>query len=176
MPRYLNKAMIIGNLGQDPEQRVLPSGDTFTTFSVATTRRWTSQQTNETREQTEWHNIVAWRRLGETCFRYLRRGSLVYIEGRVQTRSWVDAETGKKMSRTEINASSMNMLERRPDDSPNTRPGPEGNPPIPIDRRQRQGPGSTSIGRTMPVPHPAPPAPDPEPPEDGFGDDDDFPF
>ena len=172
MPRYLNKAMIIGNLGQDPEQRVLPSGDTFTTFSVATTRRWTSQQTNETREQTEWHNIVAWRRLGETCFRYLRRGSLVYIEGRVQTRSWVDAETGKKMSRTEINASSMNMLERRPDDGA----GAEVNPPIPIDRRQRQGAGTASTGRTMPVPHPAPPAPDPEPPEDGFGDDDDFPF
>ena len=58
MPRFLNKAMIIGHLGQDPEQRVLPSGVTYTTFSVATTRRWTSQQTNETREQTEWHNIV----------------------------------------------------------------------------------------------------------------------
>ena len=172
MPRFLNKAMIIGYLGQDPEQRVLPSGVTYTTFSVATTRRWTSQQTNETREQTEWHNIVAWRRLGETCFRYLRRGSLVYIEGRVETRSWVDAETGRKVSRTEINASSMNMLDRRPDDGA----GAGDSAPIPISSRQRQGSRSTSIGRTMPVPHPAPPAPDPEPPEDGFGDDDDFPF
>ena len=172
MPRYLNKAMIIGHLGQDPEPRVLPSGDTCTTFSVATTRRWTSQQTNETREQTEWHNIVAWRRLGETCLRYLRRGSLVYIEGRVHTRSWVDAETGRKVSRTEINASSMNMLDRRPDDGA----GAGDSAPIPISSRQRQGSRSTSIGRTMPVPHPAPPAPDPEPPEDGFGDDDDFPF
>jgi single-strand DNA-binding protein len=164
--------MIIGHLGQDPEPRVLPSGDTCTTFSVATTRRWTSQQTNETREQTEWHNIVAWRRLGETCFRYLRRGSLVYIEGRVHTRSWVDAETGRKVSRTEIYASSMNMLDRRPDDGA----GAGDSAPIPISSRQRQGSRSTSIGRTMPVPHPAPPAPDPEPPEDGFGDDDDFPF
>lgn len=168
--------MIIGNLRQDPEQRVLPSRDTFTTFSVATTRRWTNQQTNETRGQTEWHNIVAWRRLGETCFRYLRRGSLIYIEGRVQTRSWVDAETGKKMSRSEINASSMNMIERRPDGRPDDGAGAERNSPIPIDRRQRPGAGSGSIGRAAPVPHPAPPAPNPEPPEDGFGDDDAFPF
>ncbi|NBT05120.1 MAG: single-stranded DNA-binding protein, partial [Proteobacteria bacterium] len=114
----------------------------------------------------------AWRRLGETCLRYLRRGSLVYIEGRVQTRSWVDAETGRKVSRTEIYASSMNMLDRRPDDGA----GAGDSAPIPISSRQRQGSRSTSIGRTMPVPHPAPPAPDPEPPEDGFGDDDDFPF
>lgn len=172
MSRSLNKAMIIGHLGQDPEHRTLPSGDSYTTFSIATTRRWTSQQTNEVREQTEWHNIVAWRRLGELCLRLLRRGSLVYIEGRVETRSWVDAETGRKVFRTEINASSMNMLERKPEDGTET---PDSSP-IPISRGRRQGGDAQPSGRgTMPPP-PGRTAPHPEPPERGFEDDDDFPF
>ena len=96
MARSLNKVMLIGHLGRDPEMRYTPGGDPVVNFSIATSRTWTDQGTNERREATEWHNIVAWRRLAETCQRYLRKGSLVYIEGRLETRSWDDRETGKK--------------------------------------------------------------------------------
>ncbi len=115
MARSLNKVMLIGHLGRDPEMRYTPGGDPVVNFSIATSRTWTDQGTNERREATEWHNIVAWRRLAETCQRYLRKGSLVYIEGRLETRSWDDRETGKKNYRTEVIADEMNMLDSRPE-------------------------------------------------------------
>ena len=110
MPRYLNKAMIIGNLGQDPEQRVLPSGDTFTTFSIATTRRWTNQQTNETREQTEWHNIVV-RKTSSLTFteQYLKKGMLVYVEGKLRSRSY-KSKTGDDRTVLEVFAEDVQLL------------------------------------------------------------------
>lgn len=115
MARSLNKVMLIGHLGRDPEMRYTPGGEPVASFSIATTRTWTDQASNERREATEWHNIVAWRRLAETCHRYLRKGSLVYLEGRLETRSWDDRETGKKMYRTEIVLDEMNMLDSRRD-------------------------------------------------------------
>jgi single-strand DNA-binding protein len=115
MARSLNKVMLIGNLGRDPEMRYTPGGEPVVSFSIATTRTWIDQASNERREATDWHNIVAWRRLAETCHRFLRKGSLVYLEGRLETRSWDDRDTGKKMYRTEVILDEMNMLDSRRD-------------------------------------------------------------
>ncbi len=107
----LNKAMIIGNLTRDPEIKTLPSGQTVANFSIATNFVWKDAQTGEQKTQTEYHNIVAWRRLGEICGQYLKKGSKVFIEGRLQTRSW-DDQNGVKHYRTEINTENMIMLDR----------------------------------------------------------------
>ena len=105
----LNKAMIIGNLTRDPEVKNTPSGQTVASFSVATSFSWTDQS-GQKKENVEFHNIVAWRRLAEICGQYLKKGSKVYIEGRLQTRNWQDKNTGAKMYRTEIIAENMIML------------------------------------------------------------------
>lgn len=104
----VNKAIIIGNLGADPEIRYTPSGTAVANFSVATREQWTNKD-GEKEERTEWHRIVAWARLGEICGEYLKKGSPVYIEGRLQTRSWEDRE-GIKRYTTEIIAQTMQML------------------------------------------------------------------
>lgn len=111
MALSLNKVLIIGNCTRDPEMRTIPSGQSVTTFGVATNRRWKDQQSDEWKEQAEFHNIVAWARLAETCGQYLKKGSRVYIEGRLQTRSWED-QAGVKKSRTEVVAEQMIMLDR----------------------------------------------------------------
>lgn len=104
----INKAIIIGNLGADPEIRYTPSGTAVANFSVATREQWNNKD-GEKEERTEWHRIVAWARLGEICGEYLKKGSPVYIEGRIQTRSWEDRE-GNKRYTTEIIAQNMQML------------------------------------------------------------------
>lgn len=106
----LNKVMIIGNITRDPESRTTPQGANVTSFSIATNLVWTDQQGNK-QERVEYHNIVAWRKLGEICAQYLKKGSKVYIEGRLQTRSWEDPNGAKKY-RTEIVAENMIMLDR----------------------------------------------------------------
>jgi single-strand DNA-binding protein len=111
MSRGLNKVMLIGNLGRDPEMRYTPSGRPVTTFSAATTRNWTNAE-GEKRSETEWFNIVAWGSLAEICNQYLKKGQQVYIEGRLQTRRWEDEE-GNKRSATEIVAREMIMLGER---------------------------------------------------------------
>lgn len=108
MTRGLNKVMVIGNVGRDPEMRYIPSGKPVTSFSVATTRSWTNSE-GERREETEWFNVVAWGNLAEICKQHLRRGQQVYVEGRLQTRSWEDHE-GKKRFRTELVANEMILL------------------------------------------------------------------
>ena len=106
----LNKAMVIGNVVRDPEMRSTPSGQNVTSFSVATNRVW-NDQNGQKQERAEFHNIVAWRRLAEISSQYLKKGSKVYIEGRLQTRSW-DDPNGVKRYRTEIIAENMIMLDR----------------------------------------------------------------
>jgi len=106
----LNKVMIIGNLTRDPEVKTTPAGATVTSFSIATSLVWTDQS-GQKQEKTEFHNIVAWRRLGEICGQYLRKGSKAYIEGRLQTRDWT-GQDGIKRYRTEIVAENMIMLDR----------------------------------------------------------------
>ncbi len=111
MTRGLNKVLLIGHLGRDPEMRYTPGGRPVTSFSLATTRTWTSAD-GERREETEWFNIVAWGNLAEICNQYLSKGQQVYIEGRLQTRGWED-ESGKKHFRTEVVANEMIILGSR---------------------------------------------------------------
>lgn len=111
MSRGLNKVMIIGRLGRDPEMRYTPSGKPVTTFSVATHRTWNTSE-GERRTETEWFNVVAWGSLAEICKEYLAKNRLVYIEGRLQTRRWDDAE-GTKHTSVEIVANEMIMLDER---------------------------------------------------------------
>jgi single-strand DNA-binding protein len=109
MARGVNKVILVGNLGQDPESRTTPGGTTVTNIRIATTDSWTDRQSGEKKEQTEWHTVVMWNRLGEIAAEYLKKGSQVYIEGRLQTRKWQDKE-GKDRYSTEVVASDMQML------------------------------------------------------------------
>lgn len=113
MSRGLNKVMIIGHLGRDPEMRYTPSGRPVTTFTVATSRSWNTVD-GERHTETEWFNVVAWGNLAEICKQYLIKGQQVYIEGRLQTRRWDDKE-GNKHSSVEIVANEMMMLGDRRD-------------------------------------------------------------
>jgi len=117
MSRGLNKVMIIGHLGRDPEMRYTPSGKPVTTFTVATSRTWNSTD-GERHNETEWFNIVTWGNLAEICKQYLTKGQQVYIEGRLQTRRWEDSE-GAKHTTIEIVANEMMILGDRRDASGN---------------------------------------------------------
>lgn len=108
----LNKVMLIGRLGADPEIRYMPSGGAVTTLSLATSRRWKDRQTGERREETEWHRVVMFNRLAEIAGEYLKKGSQAYIEGHIRTRKW-QAQDGQDRYTTEIVADSMNMLDSR---------------------------------------------------------------
>jgi single-strand DNA-binding protein len=130
----LNKVMLIGNLGKDPEVRYTPDGTPVATFSLATSENWTDKSGTK-QERTEWHTVVVWRKLAEICKRYLTKGRQVYIEGRIQSREWNDKE-GNKRRTTEIIATQMVMLGSRQqgassgagDDSYD--PGPESGQPF----------------------------------------------
>ncbi|MFC1513885.1 single-stranded DNA-binding protein [candidate division KSB1 bacterium] len=111
----INKVLLIGNLGRDPELKYMPSGDAVCNFTLATTETWKDRDGNQ-QDRTEWHNIVAFRRLAEICGEYLKKGKQVYIEGKIQTRSWEDKD-GQKRYMTEIVADQMKMLGRRDDDA-----------------------------------------------------------
>lgn len=134
----VNKAIIIGRLGQDPEIRYFQDGTAVANFSVATSEEWKDKETGEKRERTEWHRIVAFKRLAEICGQYLAKGRQVYIEGRIQTREWDDRD-GNKRYTTEIVANTMQMLGSKGDAGPQNayaggQPGgygksPQGNPP-----------------------------------------------
>ena len=109
----LNRATILGRLTRDPESRTTPSGLMVTNFAVATSTVWTDAASKEKKEQTEFHNIVAWRRLGEIVAQYLKKGNQVYVEGRIQTRSY-EAQDGSKKYRTEILADNLIMFGSKP--------------------------------------------------------------
>lgn len=104
----LNKVMLIGNLGRDPELRKTPSGTSVASFTLATTERWTDKS-GERQPHTEWHNIVAWGKLGELAHQYLKKGRSAYVEGRITTRSWDDKD-GNKRYKTEIVANTIQFL------------------------------------------------------------------
>ena len=122
----VNRVILIGRLGRDPEIRHTTSGAAVANFSVATDERWTDAEGNR-QTRTEWHNIVAWRKLAEICGQYLRKGRLVFIEGRIQTREWDDRD-GNKRRTTEIVASNMQMLGGRGQD--------EGGPAAPDQQKE----------------------------------------
>ncbi|MFO1376359.1 MAG: single-stranded DNA-binding protein [Steroidobacteraceae bacterium] len=114
MARGVNKVILIGNVGQDPETRAMPSGRSVVNLRLATSESWRDKQTGEQKEQTEWHTVVMFDRLAEIAAEYLRKGSQVYIEGRIRTRKWQDKE-GKERYSTEIVANEMQMLGGRGD-------------------------------------------------------------
>ena len=122
MSRSVNKAIIIGNLGSDPEIRTISSGSRVTTLSVATNRRWTSS-TGEMQEETQWHRVVAWNKLAEIAEQYLKKGDRIFVEGRIQYRQWED-QNGQKRYTTEIVARELVMLGGRGEDALETQKAP----------------------------------------------------
>ena len=126
----LNKVTLIGNLGADPEVRYMPNGGAVTNIRLATTRRWKDKQTGDRREETEWHRVVFFARLAEVAGEYLRKGSQVYIEGRIRTQKW-QGQDGQDRYTTEIVANEMHMLGSRSggtsnfnDSQPSSKPSP----------------------------------------------------
>ncbi len=154
----LNKCMIIGNLGRDPEMRYTPSGQAVTQFTVATNRRW--QTNGEWQEETEWFRVVVWGQQAERTAERLRKGHKVYVEGRIQTRQWEDQQ-GQKRSTTELVANQVSSLERRERGDEDV--------PFPDDRSYGGGSSGASASGGSAAARPAAPAAD--------GDDfDDLPF
>jgi single-strand DNA-binding protein len=109
MARGINKVILVGNLGQDPQTRAMPSGKSVVNLRIATTDQWRDKQTGENKENTEWHTVVMFDRLAEIAAEYLRKGSQVYIEGKLRTRKWQDKEGNDRYS-TEVVANEMQML------------------------------------------------------------------
>jgi single-strand DNA-binding protein len=156
----LNKCMIIGNLGRDPEMRYTPSGQAVTQFTVATNRRWRDQQ-DEWQEETEWFRVVVWGQQAERVAERVRKGNKVYVEGRIQTRQWED-QSGQKRYTTELIANQVTSLERRERDDEAPMPDEPGGG----NRRPSAEPAGVRLRRpavlTIDVPHPTHrPAPGP---------------
>ena len=125
MAGSVNKVILVGRLGQDPEIKYTAGGQALARFSLATDESYKDRNSGEQQRRTEWHNIVAWRRLAEICGEYLTKGKLVYIEGRLRTRKWEDRE-GNKRSTTEIEAREMQMLSPRGEGDRGSASAPEG--------------------------------------------------
>lgn len=129
----VNKVILVGNLGADPETRYAPSGDAICSIRLATTESWKDKASGEKREATEWHRVVFYRKLAEIADQYLRKGSSVYIEGRIKTRKWQDKD-GQDRYTTEIEATEMQMLGGRGDGS--RQGGGDGGQPDPAPRNR----------------------------------------
>ena len=136
----VNKVILIGNVGIDPEVRTLESGVKVARVRLATTERLFDRQTNETKEHTEWHTITLWRGLADVVDRYVRKGSQIYVEGRLRTREWMDKDNNKRYT-TEIMADTMNLLGRRGDAA-----GAEGAPGVPPQTSEAPAYGSQAAG------------------------------
>lgn len=172
MSRGINKVILIGNLGQDPEVRYMPQGGAVANFTIATSESWTDKTTNEKKEQTEWHRIVIYQRLAEIAGQYLRKGSKVYIEGKLKTRKWQDKDGTDKYT-TEIVANELQMLDGKPDGAaPAQRQAadPNGKPP-----QGRHAPSSGYGGATTKKAYQQP-AQQRGPMEPPIDFDDDIPF
>ena len=184
----VNKVIIVGNLGRDPEMRTFPSGDQVANVTIATTDRWRDKSTGENRESTEWHRVVFNGRLAEIAGQYLRKGSQVYVEGSIRTRKWTDPQSGQERYATEIRADSMQMLGGRAgqggqggsggyaqDDSGfgSSAPAAGGYAPA-APRASAPRPAPMAAPAAAPAPM-APPAPQPASGFNDFGDDD-IPF
>ncbi len=161
----LNKVMLIGNLGADPEVRYMPSGGAVTTIRLATTRRWKDRQSGERREETEWHRVVFFSRLAEVAGEYLRKGSQVYIEGRIQTRKW-QGQDGQDRYTTEIVANQMQILGSRSGGTADFSSGQQGSYSTQPSQQQSQPQQSRQQAPEQEAP--------PPPVNDDF--DDDIPF
>lgn len=164
--RGINKVILIGNLGSDPEVRYMPSGESVVTLSLATNEVWKDKETGENRERAEWHRVVIFRRLAEIASQYLRRGSKIYIEGRLRTRKWQD-QSGQDRYTTEIVGDNMQMLDNRADGGGSAMPGA----PF-MGEQSPQMQTTTNAAATQPTESPTP-----VPASAGSDDfDDDIPF
>ena len=132
----INKVIIVGNLGNDPEIRTMPNGEAVANITVATSESWTDKNTGERKEQTEWHRIVLYRRLAEIAGQYLHKGSQVYIEGRLKTRKWQDSN-GQDRYTTEIQGDNLQMLGGRQDEPKQAKPSKA--KPNPLSAMAEQG-------------------------------------
>lgn len=130
----INKVILVGNVGADPEIRTLETGVKMARIRIATTERIYNRETQEAREHTEWHNVVLWRNLADVADRFVRKGSQVYIEGRLRSREWTDQQNVKRYS-IEIVADDLKLLGRKP----------EGGAPAPLAPQQGQGQGSDAV-------------------------------
>ena len=166
MARGVNKVILVGNLGQDPEVRYMPNGNAVANMTVATSQNWKDQQ-GQVQERTEWHRIVLYRRLAEIAGEYLKKGAKVYIEGRLQTREWQDQQSVKHYT-TEIIANEMQMLDSKPAGGWGQPSGPVNNP-----SGENNNPPAQNSGYNYAVGKNGPPAGYTEPPMDF---DDDIPF
>ena len=146
MAGSVNKVIIVGNLGSDPEVRTFPSGGKVCNFSVATSERWKDRNTGENRDRTEWHRVEVWGRLAEIAEKYLNKGRTIYIEGRIRTRKWTDQNNIEKYS-TEIVGETLTMLGNRDDARP--APQPQANQPL------QSAPPTSQPAPTQPVAAPA---------------------
>ncbi|HYD94260.1 MAG TPA: single-stranded DNA-binding protein [Noviherbaspirillum sp.] len=153
----VNKVIIVGNLGRDPETRYMPNGDAVTNIAVATTESWKDKNTGEKKELTEWHRITFYRKLAEIAGQYLKKGSQVYVEGRLQTRKWTDKD-GVERYTTEIIADTMQMLGSR--QGMGGGGGGGGGAPMdddygsaPAPRQNAGGGGGASRGASRPAPN-----------------------
>ena len=162
----INKVILVGNVGMDPEVRALESGVKVARVRLATTERYTDRQTNETKEQTEWHTVTLWRNLADVADKYVRKGSQIYIEGSLRTREWTDRDNQKRYT-TEVVATDMKLLGRR-SDAPQQAAAPQ-EYAQPAAAPQVAQP---AYSQPMAAPTPAP-APAPVPPADSA---DDLPF
>ncbi|MCX9155786.1 single-stranded DNA-binding protein [Niveibacterium sp. 24ML] len=169
----VNKVILVGNLGADPETRYAPSGDAICNIRIATTDTWRDKATGEKKEATEWHRVVFFGKVAEIAGQYLKKGSSVYIEGRLQTRKWQDKE-GRDQYTTEIRADQMQMLGGRPGgEGGGSRGGYNSGGD---DYNQAPRGGNHGGGNARPASRPAP-APAPSQGGNNFGDfDDDIPF
>ncbi len=170
----LNKVTLIGRLGADPEVRYMPNGGAVTNIRLATTRRWKDKQTGERSDETEWHRVVLFTRLAEIAGEYLKKGSLVYIEGRIRTQKWQD-QSGQDRYTTEIVAEQMQMLDSRSGGTDNFNAGQAQPAPQSNTHFNQPSPNSPQTPAASPAkPASAPPAP---PAPASFEDfDDDIPF
>lgn len=124
----VNKVILVGNLGRDPEMRSFPSGDQVANVSLATTDKWRDKQTGETKEHTEWHRLVFNGRLAEIAGQYLRKGSQIYVEGSIRTRKWTDQQSGQDRYSTEIRVDQMQMLGGKQDGAASPAPAKSAKP------------------------------------------------
>lgn len=169
----INKVIIVGNLGNDPEMRTMPNGEAVANISVATSESWTDKNTGERREVTEWHRIVFYRRQAEVCGQYLRKGSQVYVEGRLRTRKWQD-QNGQDRYTTEIQGDVLQMLGSRQGNDMGAQQGGWGNS-APAGNSYNQGNSNYGYNQTSSsAPQQSKPAPQAEPVMNNF--DDDIPF
>ncbi|NKI19164.1 single-stranded DNA-binding protein [Spongiibacter sp. KMU-166] len=174
MARGINKVILVGNLGQDPETRYMPSGGAVTNVTIATSETWKDKQTGQPQERTEWHRVVFFNRLAEIAGEYLKKGSKVYVEGSLRTRKWQD-QSGQDRYTTEIVAAEMQMLDSRSGGGMGQGGGYEddGYSSSPAPQQQRRSPPPQQAAPQRAPQQPAPSAP----PAGGFDDfDDDIPF